>query len=204
MKKPLLIVFVALLIDQLVKVWVKTSFTLGEEVEIFSWFRLYFIENKGMAFGAVLPFEDPDLSKLILSVFRIVAVGFIGYYLYNLVKTNKPKGLIISISLILAGAIGNIIDSMVYGLLFTESKYYELAQFEPGNGYGRFLHGQVVDMMQFTMKWPDFVPYLGGGDVFGAIWNLADSYITIGVATIILFQKSFFEEPKKAPTEVEA
>ena len=168
-----------------------------ESIAVFgNWFYIHFIENPGMAFG--LQFGG-DLGKLALSLFRIVAIVFIVIYLVRIVKKNVSSGLIISISLILAGAIGNIIDSAFYGLIFSESTYFETAKLFPeGGGYAGFLHGKVVDMLYFPLfegRFPDWVPVWGGEHFlfFRPIFNIADSSITIGVALILFNQKRFFK-----------
>ena len=173
LKKSLLIVFLILVVDQVSKIYIKLNFplTLYGELPLFDlgWFKLLFIENKGMAWGATIndfiPFISERNGKLFLTLFRMVAVTFIFYWLYNSIKQNANKLLVISLSLILAGAIGNIIDSVFYGYLFTNS-YYNIAQFSPGNGYESFFYGHVVDMLQFPMfscEWPHWIPYFGGG-----------------------------------------
>ena len=162
---------------------------------------IHFTENPGMAFGVELP---GDSGKLILSLFRIAAVAGIGYYLWLLVKERAPKGLIASISLILAGALGNIIDSAFYGLLFSESTSYSVATFLPADGgYAPLLHGKVVDMLWFPLSkgiLPDWVPFWGGEPYmfFRPVFNVADSAITIGVIMIILFQRRYFVKPPEA------
>ncbi len=162
------------------------------------WFYIHFIENPGMAFG----FEfGGEMGKLFLSVFRIVAIGFIAYYLRNLIKQRAHSGLIICVSLVLAGAAGNIIDSAFYGLIFSESPRFspELAVFLPeGGGYASFLHGKVVDMLYFPLidgYWPDWVPGLGGDrfQFFRPVFNVADSAISVGMALIFINQKRFFK-----------
>jgi signal peptidase II len=168
LKKSLLIVFLILVVDQVSKIYIKLNFplTLYGELPLFDlgWFKLLFIENKGMAWGATIndfiPFISERNGKLFLTLFRMVAVTFIFYWLYNSIKQNANKLLVISLSLILAGAIGNIIDSVFYGYLFTNS-YYNIAQFSPGNGYESFFYGHVVDMLQFPMfswEWPTGFP----------------------------------------------
>lgn len=191
MKRVLITVLIVLFIDQLIKFWIKTHYQIGEETLLLGeWFKLHFTENPGMAFGWILPFDNPQTSKIFLSVFRIFAVAGIGYYLSLLVKRDAPKGLIISISLIFAGALGNILDSAFYGLIFNESTQFAVAEFMPeSGGYTGFLQGKVVDMFRFDVNL-----YWGGKahSIFPPVFNFADSAITVGVALIIINQKKYF------------
>ena len=206
LKKSLLIVFLILVVDQVSKIYIKLNFplTLYGELPLFDlgWFKLLFIENKGMAWGATIndfiPFISERNGKLFLTLFRMVAVTFIFYWLYNSIKQNANKLLVISLSLILAGAIGNIIDSVFYGYLFTNS-YYKIAQFSPGSGYESFFYGHVVDMLQFPMfswEWPNWIPYFGGESFtfFEPVFNIADSAISIGVGIMLVFNRKIYPE----------
>jgi signal peptidase II len=198
---PWIVVFIILLIDQTSKVIVKTSMTLGQDIPVFGeWFYIYFIENEGMAFG--MQFSG-KYGKLILSIFRIVAVGFIGWYVYKLIKQNAHAGLIVCISMIMAGALGNILDSAFYGLLFSESSFLRTAEFLPNEGgYAGFLYGKVVDMLYFPVlkgNFPTWFPFWGGEDFifFRPIFNVADASITTGVFILLVFQKKFFAFEKE-------
>jgi len=194
--------FTVLVLDQWLKIWVKTNLTFGEEIKILGldWARLHFVENEGMAFG--LKFGG-DTGKLILSVFRIGAVALLGYLLTKLVKQKEPLGLIFFFTLILAGAIGNILDSMFYGLFFSASSYATVAEFLPeGGGYTSFLFGHVVDMFYFPLFetiLPEWLPWRGGTrfQFFRPVFNGADSAITIGVIGILVFYGSFLGTKKK-------
>lgn len=203
MKKPLLIIFLVLFIDQFIKIYVKTHFFLGEEIHVAGdWFILHFTENNGMAYGIEF---GGEFGKLFLSVFRILAVGGIGWYMWSLTKKNEDKFFIICIALIFAGALGNILDSAFYGLLFSDSGY-EVARFLPQEGgYATFLHGRVVDMFYFPViegHFPDWFPIWGGEDFifFRPVFNFADAAISMGVFLIILNQKRFFGKKKEEDT----
>ena len=194
-RKYLTIVFVILLIDQLIKVYVKTHFYLGEEVNIAGdWFTIHFTENIGMAYGMEF---GGEYGKLVLSIFRIAAVGALGYYLWTLTKQKEDSLFIVCIALIFAGAIGNILDSAFYGVLFSDSNY-EVARFMPEDGgYSTFLHGKVVDMFYFPVirgHFPAWFPFWGTEEFvfFRPVFNFADASISTGVAIIILCQKRFF------------
>lgn len=183
---------------------------LDESIEVFgNWFYIHFIENPGMAFG--LEFGG-DTGKLLLSIFRLLAISGIAYYLWQLIKNKAHSGFIIATSLVFAGAFGNIIDSAFYGLIFSESPPYtpQTAELVPiGTGYAGFLHGHVVDMLYFPLiegYWPQWMPWVGGSffQFFRPVFNVADSAITIGIFIIILNQKKFFASStsKDSPKEV--
>ena len=183
------IVLAVLIIDQVIKIWVKTHMTLHETIEILSWFKIVFIENNGMAYGMEIG------SKLVLSLFRVVAVGVLGYYIWQQAKKQARWGYIVCLSMVLAGALGNIIDSMFYGLIFNASSEYYLSYFVPfGTGYAPFLMGKVVDMFYFPLivtTYPDWVPMVGGNPFvfFSPVFNFADSSISVGVVLLLLFYR---------------
>ena len=201
MKKPLLIIFLILLIDQIIKIYIKTHFFLGEEFHVAgNWFIIHFTENNGMAYGMEF---GGKFGKIFLSTFRIFAVAGIGWYLWSLTKKKENNFYIVCISLIFAGAVGNIIDSVFYGIIFSDSNY-DMARFMPiEGGYSSFLHGKVVDMFYFPIiegHFPSWFPVWGTEEFtfFRPVFNFSDASISIGVALIIIFQKHFFgkkEEP---------
>ncbi|MGB4654940.1 MAG: lipoprotein signal peptidase [Bacteroidales bacterium] len=200
LKKSAIIVVLILLADQILKIWIKTTFTLGQELPIFgNWFILHFTENPGMAFGMQF---GGNAGKLALSILRIVAVALLVWYIWHLNKKKVRFGVIFSFSLILAGAIGNIIDSVFYGVIFSESTYYQAAvMFPPEGGYSSLLHGKVVDMLYFPIidtVFPDWMPLIGGKPFrfFQPVFNIADSAVTIGIFYLILFERSFFKQSK--------
>lgn len=188
------IVVAILLIDQIIKIEVKTNMTLGEAKRVTDWFYIEFIENNGMAYGMKF------INKLVLSLFRLFAIGFIGYYLAKMIKKNvAPLGYIVLIAMVLAGAAGNLIDCLFYGLIFDASTPFTVSQFVPfGEGYSTFLHGKVVDMFYFPIiqtTWPEWVPYFGGSEYvfFSPVFNFADACISVGVVALLLFYRKQLE-----------
>lgn len=207
-RRSLLTIFIILLADQVLKIMVKTHMSLYQEIFVFGeWFQIKFIENNGMAFGIDIPGE---YGKMALTLFRIVAVIVIAFYLRHLIRLKSHPGLIISVSMILAGAAGNIIDSVFYGVIFTESTVFAPALFVPdGEGYSSLLHGKVVDMFYFPVlrgTWPEWIPLKGGDmfEFFRPVFNVADSAISIGVFSILIFQKKYFENQVPLIKDVEA
>ena len=184
-----LVVLSALVIDQLIKIWVKTSMTLHESIRIFDWFYISFIENNGMAYGMQIG------SKLALSLFRVVAIGLLAYYLWLQVRKKARTGYIVCLAMVLAGAIGNLIDCMFYGMVFNASSPYYTSYFVPfGSGYAPFLMGKVVDMFYFPLivtTWPEWVPMWGGQEYifFSPVFNYADANISVGVVLLLLFYR---------------
>lgn len=193
----LLIILSIIIVDQALKFYIKTTFYYGQEVNIIgTWFKLHFIENEGMAFGMKL--SQAAIGKLVLTLFRLVAVVFGFYFLKKLCDKGYGKGALICGSLILAGALGNLIDSIFYGLIFTESSFH-LAKLVPfGHGYGKLFHGKVVDMLYFPLMdvvLPGWVPLKGGQhfQFFEPVFNIADAAISVGVITLLIFQKKFIQ-----------
>lgn len=198
LKKASLIIVLILLIDQISKVYIKTHFILGEEIRVFEWFRILFVENEGMAWGAKIPGK---YGKLFLTIFRLVAIVGIGYWLWDSLKKKAPNVLIISVCLIFAGAFGNIIDSVFYGVIFDASEHQVASFLSDGGGYGTLFHGKVVDMLYFPL-WkgylPEWIPFKGGDyfAFFEPVFNIADTSISTGVGMLIAFNKKAF--PKKS------
>lgn len=184
-----LLVLAILLIDQWLKIWVKTNMSLHESIEIFSWFKISFIENNGMAFGMEIG------SKIFLSVFRVVAVAGLSYYIWLQLKEKARNGYVVLLTMILAGAIGNLIDCMFYGLIFNVSTPYNVAEFVSfGDGYAQFLMGRVVDMFYFPLieaTWPTWMPIVGGQDFvfFSPVFNFADSCVSVGIIALLIFYR---------------
>lgn len=214
LRNVIFFILLILLADQGLKIWIKTSYPTGEVTQVLgmSWFQLYYIENPGMAWGWKLGNET---GKVVLTLFRLVAVLFGTWYLGRIVRQRLHKGFIICAALIYAGALGNLIDSMFYGMIFDKGLHFDpaikdyvtyqgVASFS-SSGYSSFLHGSVVDMLYFPIlhsKFPEWLPFVGGEEFtfFSPIFNIADASISIGVITLLLFQKRFFKKKKEAAT----
>ncbi|WP_166960477.1 lipoprotein signal peptidase [Yeosuana marina] len=203
LKKSIIIIILILLVDQISKFYIKTHFALGDEYRVFQWFRVYFVENDGMAWGTKISdfvsFISDRTAKIALTVFRIVAIFGIGYWLFDATKKNSPKVLLLAIAFIFAGALGNIIDSVFYGLLFSDS-HGQIATFLPAEGgYDGLLHGRVVDMLYFPL-WkgflPEWLPFFGGKffTFFEPVFNVADMAISTGFMMLLVFNKKAFSK----------
>lgn len=201
-KKSLFLVFAVLLADQISKIYVKTHFQLEESVEVFSWFKIYFIENEGAAWGTklsdLLPLSERK-AKLFLTLFRVLAIGGIGYWLWDILRKHASTTLVVAVSLIFAGAVGNIIDSLFYGLIFDHS-YGQIATFLANEPYDGLFYGKVVDMLYFPIidsQWPEWMPWVGGDAFrfFAPVFNIADTAISTGVGILLVFNKKAFAKP---------
>lgn len=202
LKKATLLIIIILLIDQISKFYIKTQFSLHHRIEVFNWFQILFVENDGMAWGTKLSDFIPGITdrtaKLSLTIFRVVAVIGIGYWMVTSIKKNGPKILILAIALIFSGALGNIIDSVFYGVLFNDS-IDQVATFLPQVGYDTLFHGKVVDMLHFPI-WkgvlPDWIPFFGGDyfTFFEPVFNVADMAISSGIGILIVFNKKAFHD----------
>ena len=183
------LILLALVIDQVIKIVVKTNMQLGDSIPVFGdWFKILFVENDGMAFGMEI------FNKIFLTSFRIIAVGFLGYFLCKLLKSGKyPFGFIMCVAMILAGALGNILDCLFYGEVFTSS-YGKVAEFVSwGEGYGTFMQGRVVDMFYFPLfTWPEQLPFIGGDIFFSPVFNFADACISCSVVALLIFYRKYF------------
>ena len=202
LRKSLLLITAVLVVDQISKIYVKTHFTLEESVTVFSWFKIYFIENEGAAWGAklsdILPVSERK-AKLFLTLFRLLAICGIGYWLRDLILRKANTTLLLAVSLIFAGAVGNIIDSLFYGLVFDHS-YGQVATWMSDEPYDGLFYGKVVDMLYFPIVdgyWPEWVPGLGGDSFrfFAPVFNLADTAISTGVGILLVFNKKAFAKP---------
>ena len=194
LKKSIVIIILILLIDQISKVYIKTHFKLGESITVLEWFRIAFVENEGMAWGAKIPGQ---YGKLALTLFRLVAIVGIGYWLWDSIIKKSSKILIISITLIFAGALGNIIDSVFYGIIFNDSYGQIASMFPEGGGYAPVFYGKVVDMLSFPLYngvLPNWIPVWGGEcfTFFDPVFNVADVAISTGVGMLIVFNKKTF------------
>jgi len=196
-KKSLILILTILFIDQALKIWVKTHMEMGQNIHVVgNWFLLHFIENNGMAFGMEM---GGKTGKLVLSIFRVIAISGISWFLFSLIKKKAKLSFILAVSAVLAGAIGNLIDSAFYGIIFSESNYQVAKLFPSGGGYSSFLLGRVVDMIYFPIidtHFPDWMPIVHGRSLifFSPVFNIADSAISCGVISIILFQKRMFRD----------
>lgn len=209
-KKSVLFILLILIIDQWSKIYIKTHFVLGESVDVFNWFKILFIENEGAAWGAklsdILPISD-NIGKLVLTTFRLFAIFGIGYWLFDVIKKNASSTLIWAVSLIFAGALGNILDSLFYGIIFNDS-YNEVATLFSEEPYGKLFYGKVVDMLYFPMidaTWPSWVPGVGGQNFrfFEPVFNIADTAISTGVGILLVFNKKAFHKDEETSTELE-
>lgn len=209
LKKSLIVIILILLVDQISKIYIKTSFILGESHDVFGWFKILFIENEGAAWGTklsdLLPISEP-VGKLILTIFRIFAVFGIGYWLWDIIRKRSSRTLILAVSLIFAGAVGNIIDSVFYGIIFDHSNG-QVATLFADEAYGSLFHGKVVDMLYFPLvdtTWPDWVPSVGGQRFrfFEPVFNIADTAISTGVGILIVFNKKAFPKQEEKKEEV--
>ncbi len=204
------LILVLLVIDQVIKIWVKTNMTLYDTIEITSWFKIHYIENNGMAFGMTF------VNKLVLSLFRIAAIVLLCYYISLLVRRGCRLGYLICVAIVTAGAAGNIFDSMFYGLIFSGSSPYYVSYFVPfGDGYAPFLMGKVVDMFYFPLiesTFPDWVPFWGGENFvfFSPVFNFADACVSVGVVVVLLFYQRELTElfkddkPKEQSTSIDS